>query len=230
MSLWNASAILSYEENGPVDIHLPVIFTVEDLPITVCIHPKLSGFRKEAALRAIDIWNDSFKTFSLKYGDGHIVTDIIRMMSNGVRSYSPVRLSIPDPPLFSASECYFASGKHIQINERYLEDESVISGYHQLVRTGNFTKMAHTKFPYGWFLFFRLQDNKVLVSIRKNMSFSEVLLVNVVVHELGHALAIPHDKDAYNIMHWDMYKCPDHLCLPSEENIRVFLKRQLFAP
>ena len=69
LPIWNTSAILSYERNGFVDIELPVIFTVKDLPITVCIHPKLSDFKKKAAVKAVNIWNGSFKAFSLKYKD-----------------------------------------------------------------------------------------------------------------------------------------------------------------
>ena len=60
------------------------------------------------------------------------------------------------------------------------------------------------------------------------MNFSETLLVNVLVHELGHTLALPHDKNKYNIMHWNLYKCINRLCLPSEKNIKVFLRRQFF--
>ena len=155
LPLWNTSAILSYERDGSNDIDLPVIFTVNDLPITVCIHPKLSSFRKEAALRAIDIWNDSFRTFSLKYKDGSIATDVIRRRP-GFNIRFLTRLSISDPPLFSASECYFAGGKHIQINEKNLTNESAISSYHQLVRANEDIKTAHTEYPDEWFLFFRL--------------------------------------------------------------------------
>ena len=149
-------------------------------------------------------------------------------MSN-FSSHSPVRLSIPDPPLFSASECYFAGGKDIQIIEKqlsYMDQED----YHQLSQIRG-EKWAHVEYhPREWFLF-SLNPNDLIIAFRKDVNFNETLLVNVLVHELGHTLALPHDKDEYDIMYWKTLRCNrNKLCVPSEKNIQVFLKRQFFTP
>lgn len=194
----------SYDDRSYVSILYPM-FDIDEFPLRVCIDNNFSKQKKDLIHLAVDIWNDEYAKYKeMRWGSAFV---------HGIPHWLFVNCDSKDS--------YNKRNDYIYITEKSLNYDNVQKNQLGSAQHKNdgvlFNNLDYIEINIA-------TDAPLDLGIQRTSYTS--LFINVVLHELGHALTIPHIKYG-RLMFFNMKFCKQEagICKPRSKTFDVFLIR-----
>jgi len=199
--------------------HLFALLDLDDFPIEVCIDRGFSQEKINDIYTAFALWNDAYLNYVFDNVNLLVKKGALTRMGNKKVEFTkiPVRLF---------TQCDKNKDPYILIKHKSLN------------KLGNTDYLGSTKPIDNGVLFKNLDYILITITTDRPLITSDTnrqmrkhtkdYFLDIVLHELGHAIGIPHIKND-SLMKWEYERCDSFsgICYPTDRSIRVFLNPYL---